>query len=87
MNKIILTILALTLFSRIISAQRAEITDAEKIAQEVYKRNNQGKTTNLKGIVPLGDEGKKDTLLYIVPFEESGFAIISGELAAPPVLG
>jgi len=35
----------------------------------------------------LGDESERDTLIYIVPFEESGFAIVSGQLAAPPVLG
>lgn len=87
MKKLILTLLALILLFESNFAQKVEKTHVEKIAQEVYKRNNQGKTTNLKDVVPLGNEGKKDTLLYIVPFEESGFAIISGNLAAPPVLG
>lgn len=35
----------------------------------------------------MGNEKQKDTLLYIVPFENSGFTIISGEYSAPPLLG
>jgi hypothetical protein len=87
MKKIILFIFTLVLFNGIICAQKVEKLVAEKIAKEVYKRNNQGKETNLKDIITLGDESKKDTLIYIVHFEDTGFAIISGQFAAPPVLG
>lgn len=87
MHKITLTLLTITLFFGFISAQKVNKVDAEKIAREIYKRNNQGKTTNLKEAIPLGNQSKKDTLLYIIPFEESGFVIVSGQNAAPPVLG
>ncbi len=48
--------------------------------------------TNTKDIIPLEsstktDTGDADTLLYIVPFEEGGYAIISGDRGAPPYLG
>lgn len=87
MKKIILTLLIATLFTGVIPAQKVEKTEAEKIAKNVYKRNNQGKETNLKEVIILGDKNKHDTLLYIVPFEDTGFAIISAYRAAPPVLG
>lgn len=86
MNKIKLTLMILMLLPGIIFAQKVEKTDAQKIAKEVYKRNNQGKDTKLKDVIILGDKSENDTLLYIVPFEESGYTIISAYRAARPVL-
>ena len=79
MNKLILTLVILTLFFGIAFGKKVDKSDAEKIAIEVYKRNNNGSLTDLKEVIPLGDENEDDTLLYIVPFLESGYVIVSGQ--------
>lgn len=87
MNRIILALLIAVLFSEIIFAQKVEKADAQKIAKEVFKRNNQGNNTILEEVIIMYDENQKDTLLYIVPFEDNGFVIVAAYRAAPPVLG
>jgi hypothetical protein len=87
MNKILITLLTAMLFCGISTAQKIGEDDARKIAKNVYRKNNFGKETKLKEVITLGDKNKQDTLLFIVPFEDSGYAIVSADRSAPPVLG
>ncbi len=93
MKKYLFTLLTLVFVCPFFSlAQKVKKEDASELAKIIFKKHNSGRLTNTKGIIPLGnirktEQEKVDTLLYIVPFEKGGFAIISGDKGAPPYLG
>lgn len=87
MKKILIPFLTLILCYGASIAQKVGLNDARKIAKNVYKKNNNGKETILNDVILLRDKEVEDTLLFIVPFEESGFVIVPAHKAAPPTLG
>jgi hypothetical protein len=93
MKKNTLILLALLFVCPFFStAQKVKKEEASDLAKIVFKKYNSGRLTNTKEIIPLGsstktDTEEADTLLYIVPFENGGYAIIAGDKGAPPYLG
>ncbi len=74
------------------TAQKVEKEEATELAKIVFKKFNSGRSSNTKEFIFLGSATKTDiieadTLLYIVPFDEGGYAIISGDKGVPPYLG
>ena len=82
-----LTITGLCLIiSCFVFGQKVDLSVAKRIGQFVFERENpERKNMKIKELIPLGDSN--DTLLYIAPFPDNGFAIISADYRNSPILG
>jgi hypothetical protein len=87
MKKIILTLIAIIVCCSNFGQNRVELNNVEKIAKEVYKRKNNVGDVKIAKPIPIVSNSVKDTLLYIVPYEKDGFAIVSGIFEVSPILG
>lgn len=68
-------------------AQKVTQIEAQKVAQFAHKQMKSGMESKTKTPIVLSSEKGNDTLLYVIPYEKNGFAIISANKAAPPLLG
>lgn len=85
MKKILLFLLLLALINSIVICQKLELSTAEKVAISIFQKYNMGKDSRVSSIKPIGL--KDDTLFYVVSFIDKGFILVSGNRAAPPILG
>jgi hypothetical protein len=65
-------------------AKKVDEKDVLKVIEKALKKENK-QSEKLEKLIPMGLEN--DTLIYIAKFQDEGFLIISGDNAAPPVLG
>jgi hypothetical protein len=84
-HKLILLLILLLSFQSY--AQKVTILEAQKVAKLAYKQMKSGMDSNTKTPIKLLSKNGNDTLLYVVPYEDTGFAIVSANKAAPPLLG
>ena len=68
-------------------AQKVTEIEAQKAAQFAHKQMKAGMASQTKAPIVLSGEKGNDTLMYVFPYENNGFAIISANKAAPPLLG
>lgn len=82
-----LTLLILLIFSLNAYAQKVSRAEVEKVALNVLKRETINRSDMaVKKVTSISSEGIQD-LMHIVEYPEGGFSIISGDKAAPAVLG
>lgn len=81
---IILMVILLPLFSY---AQNPSKEEVKKVAINAFKMNNKGKSTRLKELIPIKDSETGETLIYAVPYEKDGYALISNSKTVIPLLG
>ena len=87
MKKIVLTLIAIFACYINFGQDRVELRNVENIAKEVFKRKNNVGDVKIAKPIPIVSNSVKDTLLYIVPYEKDGFAIVSGIFEVSPILG
>jgi hypothetical protein len=85
MKKLFYLILVLLLSELVIFSQKVDPSTARKVAIANFHKYNLTGTAEISEIVTLGLNN--DTLIYIFKFAKEGFVIVSGNYAAPPVLG
>lgn len=68
-------------------AQKVTEIEAQKAAQFAHQQMKSGMESKTNTPIVLCSEKGNDTLLYVFPYEKDGFAIISANKAAPPLLG
>lgn len=66
--------------------QKVDTKIAKQIGQFLFEREKPEQiNVKMLDVIPLGN--KNDTLVYIVPFPDDGFAIISADYRNSPILG
>jgi len=80
------SLLLVMLLPIMLLAQKPTINEIKNIAKKVYK-SEIGKIPTLNSIIPISDDGQKDTLLFITQYKGGGFAIVSNSKSTTSILG